>query len=96
MMKWEADALRKHPPRLAEGETMPERPNYWLIWVLDEKTHKPYASRCCWDKVLSPVEACQKACGMIPSANMLFFPLGHRITDARKALRRAQEAWPNH
>ncbi len=94
MLKYEADELRRNPPKLADGETMPERPDFWLIWILDEKTRKPWDSRCCWDKVLTPVEACERAYGMVPTQNMLFFPLGHRIVDARKALSRAQETGP--
>jgi hypothetical protein len=93
MLKYEADMLRKHPPQLAPGEVKPDRPVYWLIWVLDAETRKPYHSRACWDKVLTPVEACQKAYGMVPSQNMLFFNLTHRVVEARKRLRVIAQKW---
>jgi hypothetical protein len=96
MMRWEAEALRRNPPRLAKGETMPDRPVYWLIWVLDDKTGKPYASRCCWDKVATPLEASQKAYGMVPSVNMRFYNLGHRLTGptgARRRLTQIGQTW---
>jgi hypothetical protein len=91
MLKMEADYLKLNPPRLGKGEVMPIKPSYWLIWVLDD-TGKPYNSRCCWDKVMTPVEASQKAYGIVPTVRMRFFNLGPRLDGARKRLRQIQSA----
>jgi hypothetical protein len=94
LMRYESEQLSRHPPRLAKGEALPTRPVYWMIWILDEKTKKPYHSRGCWDKVLTPLEAYQNAYGSgIPSENTLFFNLSGRLTDARKKVQRLAKLW---
>lgn len=88
-----ARSLKRHPPQLAQGEVMPKVPSYWLIWVLEETSRKPYHSRACWDKVMTPAEASQKAYGIEPGPNMLFYNLSPRLADARKHLRRIGALW---
>lgn len=93
MNRLEAEALARDPPKLWAGETLPERPVYWLIWVLDDPTEKPYHSRGCWDKVKTPLEASQKAYGIVPTKNMRFFNLSSNLTHARKRVREIAKIW---
>lgn len=89
----ETVARRMNVAILAKGEDMPERPSYWMIWLLDEETKKPSYSRGCWDKVMTPREASNKAFGMGPSPNMRFFNLGTTIVGARKRNKELYELW---
>lgn len=78
---------------LATGETLPARPAYWLIWILNEKG-KPYHSRGAWDKCMTPAEASKQAYGMTPTENMRFYNLGTNLVEARKRLRQIERTWP--
>lgn len=93
MLKMDADRLKKNPPKLADGEVMPTRPSYWLIWVYGENG-KPYHNRGVWDKVLTPVEASIKAYGIVPTENMRFYNLGTTVAGARKRIIKISKDWP--
>jgi hypothetical protein len=77
----------KEEIRLGPGSTMPYKASYWLIWVLDVETRKPYHSRATFKKWLTPEEACQDCYGREPTRNMLFFNLSNTLSEASKRTR---------
>lgn len=92
LMKFEAEGLKRNPPKLYPGERMPGRPSYWLIWIVDDK-ERPMTSRACWDKVLTPVEASIRAYDISPTPAMRFFCLGSTVVDARRRLTQIGNLW---
>lgn len=87
------EVLRRNGGILAEGETLPTKPVWWLIWVLDAETRKPYASRTTFDKHLTMRAAAQDCFGMPATVNMRFFVLGSNQADARKKSNLVQRKW---
>ena len=94
LLRIDAERLKRNPPKLYDGETMPNRSVYWLIWVMDEKTGKPYHSRVTNDKQLTPIEAAFQCYGIPPTEAMRFFNLTHTVTGMRKRLREVAKLWP--
>lgn len=92
-MRYEADRLKQHPPKLAPGETLPTKPVYWLIWLFDEKTNVPVHSRMTNDKLLTPTEAAIQCYDIAPTERMLFWNLTSRVTECRKRLRELSKKW---
>jgi hypothetical protein len=80
-------------PTLAEGHSLPYKPVYWLIWVLEEESRRPYHSRVTSQKVMTPHQAAMNCYGTPPSENMVFFNMTSRVTDMRKMLRSNAELW---
>lgn len=80
-------------PTLATGHSLPEKPVYWLIWVLDENTRVPYHSRVSYNKHLTPHGASMDAYGTPPSANMVFFNMTSTVRGLRRSMIQARKQW---
>lgn len=93
MAKVDTIRLGYQPPILAEGEVLPTRPAYWLIWVLEDVSQRPYHSRMTDDKLLTPFEAARQCYGIPPTRNMRFFNLSSSIVRARKRLKEINIKW---
>ena len=77
---------------LAEGHKMPNKPVYWMVWILDPNTKKPFSTRGTYNKYQDPVAASKEMTGIEPTPNMIFFNLGSTATGMRKmvtAIRRS-------
>jgi hypothetical protein len=85
--------VKRVTPILAEGHELPKVPVYWLIWVLEEESRRPYASWSTYHKYLTPAEASQECIGIEPTKNMVFFNMGPRVAEMSKRMNPIRKLW---
>jgi len=84
--------LPRIEPILWPGHTMPTKPVYWCIWILNEKK-KPYHSRLTNDKLLTPQQAARQCYGIDVTENMRFFNCTSTIVGCRRTMSQLRKVW---
>jgi len=83
--------------RLAPGHRMPDRPVYWMIWILNAKDSSkpgvPYHSRITTRRHGTPKEACNECYGITPTENMMFFNMTSNVTSMRRMMKQTRALW---
>jgi len=89
--------IQNKQAKLAPGHSLPTKPVYWMIWVLNATDSKhpgvPFHSRVTTSKHGTPREAAQQCYGIDPTENMLFFNMTSRVTDMRRIMTQTRKLW---
>jgi hypothetical protein len=72
---------------------LPDKPVYWLIWILDQDTKKPCHSRGLSAKHKTPEEAAKYYYGLPVIENMIFWNLSSNGLVARRMMRQVRQEW---